>query len=310
METKNSETKSVEKVVENKEINTKFRTGPSFSTSKYPKKNFTIKKEKPADWKSLNLPPKKQIQDLNPVEADYVYNKLFKLWTMEKAHKFLKHLISAFFPYNNNNQLMNIIVSDTNPQPIDAITNKPLTGIFNVSEAYSSIGMKRMSMLGAAISNGEESIDESKVKELQEMQKSLPDELRYCRVGIASAKSDKFLSRESAYALHQFVVHMMNIESENHQIKYAGCEDEEGGKFFEGEITGIVHMIGKEKARAQKVGIVSHGPSLSDRTYSSTSTTTKKHQVPGFKRNEFKMEGSNFDKLNALKEKMESKKEE
>lgn len=267
------------------------------SSKNYVKKTYKpFMKEKPADWKSLNLPEKKQIADLNPVEAEYVYNKLFKLWEMEKARKFLKHLISAFFPYNTLMQLANA----GDMEFVDAITNKKCTGIFEVSEVYTKIGMQKMSFLGDALSEKKDGIEISKVKELQEMQRNLPDELRYSRIAIMSDKSDKFLSRESNYALHQFVVYMMAEEE-----RYNMSNIVDGGDSYTGEITGCVNMIIKEKNR-QRVGVVSTGSGVGQK-YENKSKETKKHEVPGFRGGAFKLEGSNMDKLEALKEMLTEK---
>lgn len=273
------------------------------SSSNYQKKTYKtfVKKEKPADWKSLNLPEKKQIADLNPVEAEYVYNKLFKLWEMEKARKFLKHLISAFFPYNTLMQLANA----GDMEFVDAITNKKCTGIFEVSEAYTKIGMQKMSFLGAALSENKDGIEISKVKELQEMQRNLPDELRYSRIAIISDKSDKFLSRESNYALHQFVVYMMAEEERYNMSNIVDGGAHDNCDSYTGEIIGCVNMIIKEKNR-QRVGVVSTGSNVGQK-YENKPKETKKHNVPGFKGGAFKLEGSNMDKLEALKEMLTEK---
>lgn len=275
------------------------------SPKNYVKKTYKpFKKEKPVDWKTLDLEEKKNIQDLNPVEAEFVYNKLFKLWEMEKARKFLKHLISAFFPYNPENQLMNAGSVDI----IDALTNKKCTGVFEVSDAYSKIGMKRMSMIGHAMVEKKDEIEISKVKELQEMQRNLPDELRYCRIAMLSDKSDKFLSRESTYALHQFVVYMMDEEERYNMSNIVDGGAHDNCDSYTGEITGCVNMIIKEKNR-QRVGVVSTGSGVGQKYVKNKMEPKKtvKHEVPGFKGGTFQLEGSNMDKLEALKEMMSEK---
>ena len=248
--------------------------------------------------KSLNLPEKKTVLDLNPVEVDYVYNQLFNLWELEKARKFIKHLISAFYPYNLMNQVHSIAEGSEN-LVIDAITNKKCSSLINISQTYSILGLERIGIVTKAALAEEDSVDLEAVKNYQEIVKNLPEEIRYSRIAIQSDKSDKYLSRESNFALHQFVIAKMSEEEiAAQQINETMGND----NYFKGEITGIVYMIVKEK---NKLNLQRSREFLGE-SYNGRSETDSKVKEKPVENPGFKIEGSALNVLQSLKEKMEN----
>jgi len=157
------------------------------------------------------LKEKKSIFEPNVKMTQKAYDKICEIWNKdEKSRKFLKHIISAFFPINNWNKVM--FKKDTDIIKC-AILNHDLTGISNISESLAGYSMKKMFIDANCILEGDVINNEKKSRlykkeeldELNSLRNSLPISIREGDFAYMCEKSDKFISGETAIALQQFI---------------------------------------------------------------------------------------------------------
>ena len=157
------------------------------------------------------LGEKKIIFDPNIQMTQKAYDKICDIWNKdEKSRKFLKHIISSFFPINPWNKLLYKKDSDIVKC---AILNHNLTGISNISESLSAFVMKKMFIDVSCVLEGDLINDvktprqytKEEQKELNDLRNSLPIPIREGDFAYLSKVSDKYMSNEACIALQQFI---------------------------------------------------------------------------------------------------------
>jgi hypothetical protein len=201
-----------------------LKEDPNFEKISMSQFNFDFVKE---------MKPRTQIWDPNPEEVQEAYNKLKQMWNKDqKARNFVKHLVSAFLPYNQWNRLMNVSEKlENSPIKIDdndlkkpfkcAILNHNVTGIGNISTEQSEYSMKRMfidaHMICEDTIEGQEKrtqYNNEEIKTLNDLRNKQSVEVKNCRIGVMSDTSDKYLQVESIIALQNFTIELAFVSDE------------------------------------------------------------------------------------------------
>ena len=159
--------------------------------------------------------------EYNPEVVDKAYKIICKMWNKDqKSRNFVKHLVSAFLPYNPWNRLM-FVPDETKNQPIRidtndlktefkcAILNHKVTGIKNIASGITPHAMKKMSIDCHCSVEGRDKYTDTEIEELTLVRSMIPVEIIETRVGVSSETSTKYLQVEAVQALLIFSTELM-----------------------------------------------------------------------------------------------------
>ncbi len=160
------------------------------------------------------IPEKKEMFSLDSKYCQQAYDTICAMWNKDqKSRNFVKHLISAFVPYNNFARLFNISEGENTKC---AILNHNVTGIREISEGLTKISMKKMfidaHLITEEVPEGAEKrtkYNEDEIAEMDAIRKTVPIEIVEVRVGVMSDKSDKIIQVETNQALVMFATEML-----------------------------------------------------------------------------------------------------
>jgi len=187
--------------------------------SKIVKKSELIAKEleNPFSHDFSDLPEKKNLFDPNPKLIEKAYKTCSELWVKDdKSRNFLKHIIASFLPHD---PFMKMVYKPENEIFKCAILGINLTGIKNIAEGVTKIGMKKMFIdAHANIEKRDYSAEET--KELNDARNLVPIEIREGSYAIMSETSDKVISREAVVALRIFMERLMWMMEYEKDVKF------------------------------------------------------------------------------------------
>lgn len=126
------------------------------------------------------------------------YNKICEMWNRdEKARGFVKFLIRAFIPVNNQNKILS---GDAH----DCLLGIKIAGVQAIADAWGKIMLDGMT-------------GKAREKAIREGTKGLPPEIKFATFGYYSddKKCDKYISGETYVALSEFVEDMRFDEDDN-----------------------------------------------------------------------------------------------
>lgn len=145
-------------------------------------------------------------RERNPLEpredqVNRAYNKICEMWNRdEKARGFIKFLIRAFIPMNQENKILDGDVRD-------CLLGIKVAGVKPIADAWGKIMLEGMT-------------GKAREKAIREGTKGLPAEVKFATFGYYSndKKCDKYISGETYVALNEFVEDMC-YDDEDNEVK-------------------------------------------------------------------------------------------
>lgn len=122
------------------------------------------------------------------------FAKICEYWNKsENSRKFIKHIISAFYPVKDSQRVESFKEEDTkNDKNRCCILGVKVAGVDEIGKEWMALGLENLFV-------------KIKDKKILTKRNSLPVEIRNATFAYSSKKSDKFMSSESALALAYFV---------------------------------------------------------------------------------------------------------
>ena len=158
-----------------------------------------------------DFPEKKEIWAADKKLTQQAYKKLGEIWNKDsKSRGFLKHIISAFFPINQFNK---ILQETPNVNMRCAILNIKLAGVKEISKSISKLSMKKMFIDAKCVTEKREKYNQSEIDELDLIRKQLPIAHKNGSTAYFSDTSTKFLSIEAIIALQYFLEKMILLDN-------------------------------------------------------------------------------------------------
>lgn len=149
----------------------------------------------------------KAMWEYKPEVVDKAYKTICKMWNKDqKSRNFVKHLISAFIPYNPWCRMINT------PDELGckcAILNHKISGIVTITQGLSPIMMEKLMMDCHANVENRTKYTPEEIEKYEEKLKTIPVEIRESRVAVMSESSTKFLQVETVQALSVFATEML-----------------------------------------------------------------------------------------------------
>lgn len=133
--------------------------------------------------------------------------RICESWNKDyKSRGFIKHLIGNFLPINQFAKILNFPEEEIkNNKDRDCIIGIKLAGLYPISKAMGEFSTTKLIASAAAITENKKELKPEDVKKLKDLKAKMPIEIRNVSFAYYSENSDKYLCRESMYALTLFV---------------------------------------------------------------------------------------------------------